>query len=112
MLPPAWRWFMSQSQSEDRWRAILREFRDSGTTRKAFCESHGIALSTLGYWLKRTSAPEKSPRAAAAFVPIGGVELRLPTVLRIRLGGEVVAELDLPADEAVIRDLLRVLISL
>jgi len=33
--------------------AICAEYRCSGLTQKAFCESQGVAKSTLGYWLRR-----------------------------------------------------------
>lgn len=101
----------AQARREDRWRRICREFRDSGMTHKAFCESRAIALSTLGYWLKRLSVPTSS-RQSSAFVPMGTVELSATAVLRIRLGGEVIAELDLPAEESVIRAVMRAAASL
>ena len=101
----------AQAQREDRWRKIREEFRDSGMTRKAFCKSRGIALSTLGYWLKRLSVPASSPQSSA-FVPMGTVELNPRAVLRIRLGSEVTAELDLPADRTVIRDVMKAAASL
>lgn len=102
---------MDQVEREERWRKVCREFSDSGMTRKAFCESRGIALSTLRYWLKRLS--DATPRdRTLGFIPLSTIELSKPTVLRIRLGSDVVAELDLPADEAVIRDVLRAAASL
>ena len=97
---------MDQVQREDRWREVCREFRNSGMTRKAFSESRGVARSTLGYWLKRLPEPEASTKTSE-FVPLGTMGLSRTTVLRIRLGGDVVAELDLPADETVLRDVLR-----
>lgn len=101
----------AQAQREDRWRKICREFRDSGMTQKAFCESRVLALSTLGYWLARLSVPPASSQSSA-FVPLGTVELNPRAVLRIRLGSDVVAELDLPADETVIRDVMKAAASL
>ena len=101
----------AQAQRKDRWRKICREFRDSGMTQKAFCESRGLALSTLGYWLKRLSVPASSPQPSA-FVPMGNVELSPRAVLRIRLGGAAVAELDLPADPTVVRDVMKAAASL
>jgi len=101
----------AQAQREDRWRKICQEFRDSGMTQKAFCESHGLALSTLGYWLKRLSVPASNPQSSA-FVAMGTVELSPRAVLRIRLGGAAVAELDLPADETVVRDVMKAAASL
>ena len=41
---------MNQTQRESEWRQICNEFRVSGMSRKAFCQSRRIALSTLGYW--------------------------------------------------------------
>lgn len=32
---------------------MLREFHESGLRRRAFAEKHGVALSTLDYWLTR-----------------------------------------------------------
>lgn len=102
---------MDQIQREKRWRETCREFRDSDMTRKAFCESRGVALSTLRYWLKRL--PEPTPTSnTTGFIPLGTVELGQTSTLRIRLGGEAVAELDLPADQAVIRDVLSAAASL
>jgi hypothetical protein len=102
---------MDPVQREKRWSEICREFRDSGMTRKAFCESNGVALSTLGYWLKRLSE-SKPTNETSGFIALGTVELGRQTVLRIRLGSEVVAELELPADQAVIRDVLSAAASL
>jgi len=102
---------MDQIERESRWREICREFRDSGQTRRGFCESRRIALSTLGYWLTRLSK-RPARKKVPGFVPVGTVELSRKSMLRIHLGGEVVAELDLPVDETVIRDVLRAARSL
>jgi DNA-binding transcriptional regulator LsrR (DeoR family) len=102
---------MDQIGREQRWREICREYHESGMTRKAFSESRGVARSTLGYWLKRLPEPEASTKISE-LVPLGTMELWRTTVLRIRLGGDVVAELDLPTDETVLRDVLRAAASL
>jgi len=81
-------------------------------SRKAFCESRGIAPSSFSYWLKKTSAGESAESRSVSMVAVGSVELNRTAVLRIRHGGEVVAELDLPADHSVIRDVLRAASSL
>ena len=33
-------------------REVCRQFRENGLTRKAFCETNDIGLSTLGFWLQ------------------------------------------------------------
>ena len=102
---------MDAVERQERWAAICREFHESGMTRKAFSERRGVARSTLGYWLKRL--PESATGTQASdFVAMGTVELGRKSTLRIHLGEEVVAELDLPADQAVIRDVLRAAASL
>jgi hypothetical protein len=36
--------------------AMVERFRRSGQTRRAFCESEGVAKSTLDWWLRRSAA--------------------------------------------------------
>jgi hypothetical protein len=48
----------------------------------------------------------------SGFIPVGTVEVKRQNVLRICFNGEVVAELDLPADQEVIRDVLSAAASL
>ncbi len=103
---------MSQSQREIRWREMCREFRDSGMSRKAFCESRGVAASSFGYWLEKTSAEGIAENSLLPMVPVGSVEFNRTTMVGIRLGGDVVVEFDLPADETVIGDVLRAAASL
>ena len=62
--------------------------------------------------LAQTPGGSASSPESPTFVPVGSFEVSRATVLRINLGGEVVAELDLPADETVIRDVLRAAASL
>jgi hypothetical protein len=42
------------------WRQRRREYLQSGLSRKAFCERHGIKKTTLDYWFARTREPEKA----------------------------------------------------
>lgn len=99
-----------------RWEQICREFRESGMTQTAFCKERGIAFSSLGYWLnpaKGTSAGhQKTRKQCSDLVPVGTISMGTQSVLRLRLGEELVAELDLPSDEAVIRQVLRAARSL
>ena len=103
-------------QRRTRWEQICREFRESGMTRVAFCKERGIALSSLGYWLnpaRGTSAGhQKTRKQCTDLVPVGTISMSPQSVLRLRLGDDLVAELDLPSDEAVIRQVLRAARSL
>ena len=73
---------------------ICAEYRDSGLTQKAFCESRGIAKSTLGYWLRK----ERRVSECA----VGLVRVRVPPVgegsgrILIRVGNTVTIEIERP----------------
>lgn len=52
---------MSQTQtrrymrrSEAQWRELIRELRQSGLSRAAFCQMHGLSLSSLSNRLRRS----------------------------------------------------------
>ena len=58
---------MSNEERVEYRRQVVAEYQASGMTQKAFCREHGVALSTLGYWLKRE---RESQDAAATLVQI------------------------------------------
>jgi len=41
------------------WERRRAQYRDSGLTRKAFCEKHHLKLSTLDYWFSRLGKQEQ-----------------------------------------------------
>lgn len=43
-------------RSEAQWCALVGAFAKSGTSRRAFCVQHGVALSTFDWWRKRLGA--------------------------------------------------------
>ena len=85
-------------------------------TRVAFCQVRGIALSSLGYWLNpaRGTPPgdQKTKKQCTDLVPVATLSIGKGSVLRLRIGNDLVAELDLPSDEAVIWQVLRAALSL
>ena len=45
---------MPQKRTEEEVAELLRRYEDRGNvTRRAFCKSHGVGVSTLGYYLRR-----------------------------------------------------------
>ena len=62
---------MGNQRSANNVRGILREFANSGLTRREFCRRHGIAVTTLDYWPGRGSRQprlvevEVAPRESA-----------------------------------------------
>jgi len=54
---------MAQRRKREQIERLLRSYRErGGVTRQAFCESHGIARSTLGYYLRRYGREAGSAR--------------------------------------------------
>ena len=49
---------MPQKRTEEEVAELLRRYEDRGNvTRLAFCKSHGVGVSTLGYYLRRQTTP-------------------------------------------------------
>jgi len=99
-----------------RWDRICLEFRESGMTQVAFCEERGIAPSSLAYWLNPargiSAGHQKRKKQCTDLVPVATISMGTQSVLRLRIGDDLVAELDLPIDEEVIRQVLRAARSL
>jgi len=74
-----------RTQKEER-AAVLERYGASGKTQKAFCESEGLALSTLRSWLKRESRVGAFAEVTPSKQHSPVVELSFPdgSVLRIR----------------------------
>ena len=94
-------------------RQVLADYRASGMTQKAFCRKHGIALSTLGYWLKRDRESNKCP---AGFVQIRSADEdtvgNRRGTLRIRPGRHLELEVDLPVDGEQLVEILQAAASI
>src|SRR6266700_2375254 len=50
---------MGKQRSTNEVRGILRAFKNSGLTRREFCQRHGIPVTTLDYWRRRQSRPPR-----------------------------------------------------
>jgi hypothetical protein len=49
---------MPRKRTEEEVAELLRRYEDRGNkTRRAFCQSSGVAVSTLGYYLRRQTTP-------------------------------------------------------
>lgn len=90
-------------------RDIVNRFKESGMTRKRFCNANGVALSTLDLWIRRYRNETNDLSVSSTnFVPIGKtIVTQHHRHLRVsnRLG--ITIELDLPASEEEITAVLR-----
>ena len=90
-------------------RNTVHRYRQSGMTRKAFCEAHDVALSTLDLWIRRYR--NESLDEENTTIPMVSIGTALPRSLerRVRFTTKsgVTVELDLPATEEEIATILR-----
>ena len=104
---------MSNEERNEYRRQVVAEYQASGMTQKAFCREHGVALSTLGYWLKRE---RESRDTASSFVQIQPAARedaeRSGGTLRIRGRQQLELEVDLPVSREQLADILRAVASL
>ena len=50
---------------------LVRQWRDSGLTRKEFCTQHGITIAKFGYWIARWK--EDQSGGGSGFIPMGSL---------------------------------------
>ena len=67
--------------ADDIWR-VVKEFQESGLTRREFCQRHHIAVTTLDYWRRAQSRPARLVEVAAS-EPTPGFTLSLANGRRI-----------------------------
>lgn len=98
---------MNANEKAEYRRATLRDYHQSGLTQKAFCRSRGVALSTLGYWLKQE---RESADSEQAFIKVPSpVETppRDSRSIRVYINGSLTVEIDLPIEEDQLREILK-----
>ncbi|MBK1442701.1 IS66 family insertion sequence element accessory protein TnpB [Parapedobacter sp. ISTM3] len=61
--------------------ALVRQWRESGLTRKEFCLQHGITLSKFGYWISRWK--EDQSAVNSGFIPMGSPGIAGHSVLSV-----------------------------
>jgi transposase-like protein len=69
---------------------LVDQYYSSGETRKAFCQQHGLKVSTFAYWIsrRRARAPQGGFTALTIAPPPAGtepVELIYPNGIRVRI---------------------------
>jgi hypothetical protein len=69
---------VSGKRGEAQWHALVSAFEKSGTSRRAFCARHGVALSTFDWWRKRLRAVPREAHAGRAERDALFVELTAP----------------------------------
>lgn len=69
--------------------AVVERYRRSGQKQREFCESEGVAVSTLQYWLKRSREEGAKFRAIEPPLrpPTSTIEVVFPDGTAVRIRG-------------------------
>ncbi len=70
--------FMSHAERRIFWGAHVKNWRESGQSKKKYCEEHGLKTFTLSYWCsriplplpKKTTSKQKTDKGRLRLVPI------------------------------------------
>jgi hypothetical protein len=93
-----------QSASREVMVCRMREWRESGLSKKAFCEQHSIAYSNFQYWYRRLEQAAVS--SAAGFVPIQIAEMEGPLFASVIFGSGLQIQLHQPVGADYLRALI------
>jgi transposase-like protein len=113
----------SRRRSREETERLVREYEESGMSRKEFCAGRGISVHTLDYYRRRHGATKargaqaghvsagKESASLPAFVPVELIEAASASCLRVELanGRRIVVEPDF--DAGVLRRVVQVLES-
>jgi len=74
------------------WEQLMSQYEASGLSQRTFCEQHGLAYSTFGYWRKqlRQSASVEKSSAALVELPMFPLEPAADWRVELDLGQGVV----------------------
>ena len=98
---------MTKEERTEKREAILQQFHKSGLTQKAFCETRGVALSTLQYWLGRERKKSRV-QSSPDLVPVGTVDtVASKGMLRVFASGGVAIEVQRPVSESELAIILK-----
>jgi hypothetical protein len=87
-----------KKRSRNDWRRLVRIFEVGGESRREFCQAHGVSMSTLDYWRRRTGMSESERLVEVEVEPDGGLALGGSTPMAITWPNGV--RVDLPTAEA------------
>ena len=64
---------------------MIRHFNRSGLSQSAYARRHGISLSTLQYWLRKSNGKKQSgnPTESPAFIPVQITPDQHPGIIEI-----------------------------
>src|SRR4051812_17308822 len=62
--------FMKRNELHEEWERRIADFKASGMSQSKWCETHGINLHKLRYWLKRINRPHLEQETTTTWAPI------------------------------------------
>lgn len=91
------------------WRERIASWRRSGLSQKTWCEREQVAVSSLGYWIKKlrgTVTPDNTPEIVPRFIPVA---LTKSNSVTIRIDNAMTIDIDSSIDRSLLKDLLEAL---
>ena len=78
---------MEQIDKQAHWEGIIKSWKESGKSQKAFCEDNEVNFSTLGYWIKKskTQRTEFAPVKVRASARCEQVFYKIETPIGVRV---------------------------
>lgn len=80
----------SSPTKREHWSQVINSQKNSGLSRRAFCNRENINYNQFLYWLKSTPEQARLPDQSPAFIPVvtpraSPVEICLPNGVQVRL---------------------------
>ena len=104
---------------EQFWRRLLRQWRQSGLTIRAFCAEHAVSVPSFYFWRRtiaqrdrqagRSAVAAADGAAAPVFVPVRVIPAPAAVALEVVLGQGRVVRVPAGFDPATLRQLLALL---
>ena len=96
-----------QRSKREHWQAHMEAWHQSGQTRAAYCEQHGLKLTTFTYWRHRLKTDSTSVRLIQ--LPTGALRQPEGTTLRVVVDGRFTIEVTDGFNPATLARILEVL---
>lgn len=91
------------------WKALLDAFDTRPGTVEAFCETHDVSVSSIGYWRQKLAASATNKRHRSTRNKIVPVQFEAPTLCELATPSGFTLRFPSSIDVATLRDLLGVL---
>jgi hypothetical protein len=102
---------IQKHRSAQEWRALVRAWKESGKTKRAWCDENGLSLESLRRWMKRFRNQPDSEMSIVEIPRVWGPAGAVPAI-RVFVGAELRIELSAEVSEELLRQVLRAAVEM